>query len=83
MDYLLRYKQILALKTDMRRIIELSKLALEIASDPHISPEEHATLQGMIEQVHRRLLEDVEKSRRLRDNPARINLQKISEVRGN
>ena len=83
MDYLLRYKQILALKTDMRRIIELSKLALEIASDPHISPEEHATLQEMIEQAHGKLLEDVEEARELIDNPTKIDLGKVSEARVN
>ena len=83
MDYLLRYKQILALKTDMRRIIELSKLALEIASDPHISPEEHATLQGMIKQAHGKLLEDVEKSRKLIDDPTEVDLQRISKFRVN
>lgn len=83
MDYLLKYKQILALKTDIRRIIELSKLALEIATDPHISPEEHTTFQGMIEQAHSKLLEDVEKSQKLRQNSAKIDIHKVSEVRVN
>ena len=67
----------------MRRIIEISKLALEITSDPHISPEEHTTLQGMIEQAHGKLLKDVEEARKLRENQARIDLQQISNIRLN
>ena len=67
----------------MRRIIELSKLALEIASDPQISPEEHTTLQGMIKQAHGKLLEDVEKARRLIGSPTKVDLHKISGIRVN
>ena len=67
----------------MRRIIELSKLALEIASDPHISPGEHITLQEMIEQAHGKLLEDVEEARELIDNPTKTDLYKISGLNMN
>ena len=67
----------------MRRIIELSKLALEIASNPHISPEEHVTLQEMIEQAHGKLLQDVEEVREILDNPAEIDLYQIGEIREN